>query len=60
MHPIVSHQMATMKIADLHREAERHNLQARARRAAESPAHPSRGWSPLRQLRAALASLRMA
>jgi hypothetical protein len=60
MHPIVSHQMATLKAADLRREAELHNLHARARRTARQQDDASTMRSPLRQLRTVLTTLRLA
>ena len=60
MHPLISHQMAALKAADLRREAELHNLHARARRSAKHHAGASTVRSPLRQLRTVLATLRMA
>jgi hypothetical protein len=60
MHPIISHQMAALKAADFRREVELHNLHARARRTARPHDGASTVRSPLRQLRAVLAVLRMA
>ncbi len=60
MHPIISHQIAASKAADFRREAELYNLHARARRSAKHHAGASTVRSPLRQLRAVLAALRMA
>lgn len=60
MHPIISHQLAALKAADFRREAELHNLHARARRCAGQHDRASTVRSPLRQLRAVLATLRTA
>ena len=60
MHPIISHQMAALKAADVRREAELRNLHARARRSTRQHDGASTVRSPLRQLRALLATLRMA
>lgn len=60
MHPSISHQIAASKAADFRREAELHNLHARARRSARQQASASTPRSPSRQFRAALATLRLA
>lgn len=60
MHPIISHQMAALKAADVRREVELHNLHARARRTTGQHDGASTVRSPLRQLRAVLVALRIA
>ena len=60
MHPIISHQMAALKAADVRLEVELHNLHARARRSARQHAGAFAVRSPLRQLRAVLVALRIA
>lgn len=60
MHPIITHQMAALQATDYRRQAELHHLHARQRRSIKQHAGTSTVRSPVRRLRAALATLRLA
>lgn len=47
MHPIASHQIATLKAAELRREADRHNARAPARRFPGRDDAPTAARTPL-------------